>query len=287
MNYKFSRTIRLVILHLMLLLLISGVESKAGETTDIPNVLGRNHRLNDLCDDFEDVNWYFDYDKRESNNGLWKANTGDNDKGEPEILKRVSPPAGGIIGSTGALVIQTNIPEKVVDKNKDQEDSESTGTGQHKLSREKQPVFIVRVYLPPFAEWGDYYSFGFRILAYGNAPHDTPAVPSIWIRYEGKIKGAHFYFRIFDKQGMPVEVIGKPIKQYGWWTLAIAFDQNGNSRFYAKPGVEPLSNSDKMFDTNNNNLLIDYIGHSFFSLGYTNGNLSPRIVVDDYEVWEE
>ena len=58
------------------------------------------------------------------------------------------------------------------------------------LNRSDKPVFIVRVYLPPFQEWGDDYHFGFRqqtfmkgvqstIYAYA---YDDKYSTSIWVK---------------------------------------------------------------------------------------------------------
>lgn len=270
------------------------LQTKTNETTNASGVLGRTDRLNELCDDFEDTNWSYNYQNHISNNRLWRSGSG---RGEPELLKRVTTPDGGKNGSTGALEIRTG----EIDRNDDsdppgdpsQEDFltvEFKQKVERELTRADQPVFIVHVWLPSFDQWGDYYSFGFRHECYSN--NSPKYYPSIWLRYNApNFPGANFFFRI----GTIVtgDIYGGPIKQPGWWTLAIAFDENGIGHYYACPGTDVPTEKNKVFATTQfitkdgtANPTMDSIGYSFFSLGYPiSGNTSPRFIIDDYEVW--
>ena len=65
-----------------------------------------------------------------------------------------------------------------------------------------------------------------------------------------------------------------PIKQHGWWTLAIAFDKNGVCSYYACPGVDDLTEENKIFDDiqfmtkyGKKALLMDHVHSGLFSLG--------------------
>jgi hypothetical protein len=84
-----------------------------------------------------------------------------------------------------------------------------------------------------------------------------------------------------------------PIRQPSWWTLAVAFDENGIDHYYIRPGKGIPTEKDEIcnatqFRTNHNEDTpsMDYVLYSFFHLGYPEtGNASPSFVVDDYEVW--
>jgi hypothetical protein len=308
-TYLFS--ILLVFFLSLLSLIELPSRSKADEATSASNVLGRTVRLGDLCDNFEDADWHYDYQKHKCYREFWRSGA---DRGGPKLLKRVTTPDGGKKGSTGALEIRTKYNEK--DKNPQQDDlltAEFTQLGRN-LTRADQPVFIVRVWLPPFDQWTKGCSFGFRATARSEALKAcegyVPApdyYPSIWLKYLPSTSDAagrvdphpQFFFRVGTVQ---VDVNGWPIKQPGWWTLALAFDKKGVGHYYARPGVQPPTEKHKMFDTTRfhttmlditrslpecfNNPIMDHMGYCFFVLGYPNDiKITPRFVIDDYEVW--
>jgi hypothetical protein len=273
---------------LAVILSLSPIQSRAGETTTVSGVLGRNIRLDALCDDFENTKWCFDYQKHESYNGFWRGGSG---RGEPELVTRVTAPDGGRSGSTGALEIRTNKVDS--DSVPNQEDFLTVDYKQklgRELTRADQPVFIVRVWLPTFDQWGDYYSFGFRHESFPK--NSNKYYPTIWLKCD-KRSGIRPFFVFRIGTGMANDVYGGPIEQCGWWTLAIAFDKNGVGSYYACPGINIPTEKNKMFDTTRfitmngtDNPSMNYIAYSFFSLGYpVDGNTSPRFIIDDYEVW--
>jgi hypothetical protein len=286
------KTIMQLIYLILLLSLCSGCAS-------VSNFLGRTERVGNLCDDFENPKWKYNHQKHRSSNGFWRGSAGEkgsdiSDRGDPAILERVTPPEDGKSGSTGALKIGTNIPDD--DNNPKQEDLRTLYFEEklkRKLTRADQPVFIMRVWLPPFDKWGEYYSFGFRLEAQSSNTSDS-YYPSIWLKYNNR-DGPHFFFRIFYLDGSKMryhEEYGRPIKQSGWWTLAIAFDEKGTCYYYARPGVDALTEESKIFDDTQfmakygiRALLMDRVNAGLFSLGYPEeGNITPRFVIDDYEV---
>ena len=268
------------------------LQSKADDATSASNVLGRTVRLDALCDDFEDVDWNYDYQKRLCYRGFWRGA----DRGEPELLKRIGTPAGGKHASTGALEIRT-----IDNKDDNFPNQEDFITVEFKkilgrnLIRADQPVFIVRVWLPPFDQWTkDHNNFGFR--AAPRSKKISEYYPSIWLFYNNRAirrvePSPLFVFRIGT--GVAGDEVGGPIKQPGWWTLALAFDKKGVGYYYARPGVGLPTEKHRMFDTTlfrtidgSDNPTMDHVGYTFFSLGYpVDDRISPRFVIDDYEVW--
>jgi len=274
---------------ILLFLLCSGCASASG-------VLGRTVRRNVLCDDFEDANWHYDYQNHKCYRGFWRNGSG---RGEPELLKRVTTPGGGKSGSVGALEIRTNKIERNDDSdppgNPGQEDLltiEFKNLG-CELTRADQPVFIVRVHLPSFDQWGDYYWFGFRQETHFSSKDDDKYYPSIFLVSNKRIRSEPFFrFRIGTGNAKDKDDVA--IKQPGWWTLAIAFDENGVGHYYARSGVDIPTEDDKMFDTTQfrtndgtANPYMDHVLYGLFSLIYhpLKGNESPQFVIDDYEVW--
>lgn len=256
------------------------LQSKAHEASSLPNVLGRTVRLDALCDDFEDPNWPYE-------GGLWRGGN-PSGRGSPELITRVTTPTGGKTGSTGALEIRTN--EIDSDDFPDQEDFltvEYTPKLGRKLTPADQPVFMVRVWSPPFHQWGDYYRFGFRHEYFLESGSKTYS--SIFLEYDKRVGLRPTVVIRIDKN----EYVNRRnwvIEQDGWWTLAVAFDEKGVDYYYVYPGLGIPTEKEKIFDgqqiEGRETTLIDYVNYSFFSLMYPpNGNASPPFVIDDYEVW--
>lgn len=301
-----------IILIIILVLLTTALISKCIAS----DVLGRPRYV--LGDNFEDLNWKYDrahsLDSRHySSNGFWWGPDGEkgsdpSNRGDPAIIERVPTPKNGKSKSTGALEIGTNIPDN--DNWPTQDDLCTIGYEdilKCKLMKADQPVFVVRILLPLFDTWEEYYSFGFRQSTRSN---DTSKsyYPSIWLEYnpfihtiagDYALSGPYFVLRIFYFDGSDLnyheESIG-PIKQSGWWTLAIAFDENGACSYYARPGTDifALTEENKIFDDTQfmkkygkKALLMHHVHSGLFSMGYLpeKSNTNLRFVIDDYEVW--
>lgn len=254
------------------------LESRADEVYTPLSILGRTNRLAPLCDDFEDSNWHIE--------GLWRGGN-PSGRGTPELITRVTTPLGGKVGSTGALEIRTNSIDS--DESPDQEDfltAEYTPRLGRRLTLADQPVFLVRVWLPPFNQWGAYYRFGFRheyFLMNGSKTYS-----SIFLEYKKRAGPKPVVIIRIDKNeyANPNWVIDRD----GWWTLAVGFDEKGVDYFYAYPGLGIPTGKEKIFDggqiRGGDDTSIDYFNYSFFSLMYLpTGNASPPIVIDDYETW--
>ena len=158
------------------------LQSEAHEANSLPNILGRTVRLDVLCDDFEDKDWHYDYHKHIGYRGFWRTD----DRGEPDLLKRVDTPDGGKVWSTGALEMRTNQNDNDREPNQDDlltvEFKDKLG---RELTRADQPVFIVRVWLPPFDQWNIGLTiFGFRQTA--RLDDNSDYYQSIWLVHDGR-----------------------------------------------------------------------------------------------------
>lgn len=274
---------------LVLCALVSLSQLKAEVASSRTNViLGRTVPLDNLGDTFEDENWHYDYERHRCCHGLWWA---DGLRGEPESLRRVRTPTDGKSGSIAALEMRTR--DRGDDKHANQEDLFAVdlgGKSRPQLNRMHQPLFIVRVWLPPLERWiagnGNYHAFGFR-----QAANSKVGVYyfSTWIDYNPAVSSEpYFVCRLGDQESGPKG----PIAQTGWWTLATGFDESGNGYSYAVEGTDYPTEKDRICTTTEFTVgglpdtQLDYIKHSFFSLGYpTEREQDPWFVIDDYEVW--
>jgi hypothetical protein len=260
-------------------------------------VLGRTLRLEPLCDDFEDADWAWDAAANRDTHSRWQGSF----RGAPKRLARVAPPTDGVPGSSGALALRTEGDQDAHPNQDDLINRDYAGRLGRALTRADQPVFRVRVWLPPFAEWTRGTSnLGFRHEARSVSlvsPQNTVGYyyPSIWLRdvppaQAPAAHGPRWVVRIGT--GVAADEDAGPIPQPGWWTLALAFDEQGLGHYYARPGIGPLTAEHRIWDTTRfrptqgANPAMDSVAYGFFSLGYpADGRLTPAFVVDDYEVW--
>ncbi len=259
--------------------------------------LGRDVRLDVLCDDFEAEDWAFDLAANRDAQNHWTGSY----RGAPRRLERVAPPADGLEGSRGALSLRT---EGDTDAHPNQDDlinRDYTSRLGRPLARADRPVFTVRIWMPPFEQWTPgAANVGFRHEARSQqmvGPENSVGYyyPSIWLRHtpaanEATEAGPRWYVRI-GTGAAPDEDAG-PIPHAGWWTLALAFDEEGVGHYYARPGVGPFAPEHRIWDTtrfrpaDGANPHMDSVAYGFFSLGYpADGRLTPPFIVDDYEVW--
>jgi len=228
-------------------------------------VPGSGHKIAEVGDDFEDPNWTYNYNLPKSSqnidhqsrppfgasaNGRWFEPAL---RGQPDVIKRVATPPGGLPGSKGSLLIKTlwsGIPGQP--SYKPQQDDlvadveDKIGT----IAVGRMPSVVVRVFVPPFDEWekrtGN--SFGFRCGAFANTRKgNEPYWPGMFICLYSKVDSesgkdsARFIIRS-DESGH--DVPGPWITKTGWWTIGMSFGQNGQVNYYIKPGVEDLTIKD-------------------------------------------
>lgn len=241
-----------------------------------PLVPGSGELLTKVGDDFEDPEWTWvpnlpksskNIDERVrgpggvSTNGRWMESAL---RGQPDYLKRVPTPPGGLEGSEGSLLMRslyTGIPNSPSGQN--QQDDLIVNCRNRigrNISASYGPSAVVRVYLPPFEEWeqrtGN--SFAFRAGCWGsggNVPQDKRKNPGGLEEYwpglfihlncpnDGKTKeySARFTIRA-NSRG--TDLVGPTITETGWWTLGMSFTPDGMVHYYAHPGVADLTSAD-------------------------------------------
>lgn len=243
-----------------------------------PVVPGTGIELPQVADDFEDPKWNYvpknpksteDINENQaqptgvSTNGRWYEGI---KRGHPDEVRRVPTPEGGLEGSTGALMMRslfTGIPSRP--SNTVHQD-DFVANVQYRLKGpiavSQTPSVTTRVYLPPISEWeprnGPH--FGFRAAVETTAMKEKKTFifsssseenevywPGLFIVKESKkVDGqvehyAHFRIRA-GRNGADMK--GPNIESTGWWTLGMSFTPDGMVHYYARPGVEELTEED-------------------------------------------
>jgi len=246
-------------------------------------VPGTGQKVEVAGDDFEDPAWAYipnlpkssrNVDKNErfptgfSQNRRWFEGA---KRGQPDVVRRVETPEGGIPGSTGSLLMHSlftgrpNAPSHQMQ----QDDFLFKVNSQlgYSIPVSRSPNVVVRVLLPPFEEWEPKTgaSFGFRASV--TAPSQKPRrrrglaglfssrprnkneayYPGMFIQFNSKADSqnetdsAAFIIRGNDQGG---DFMGPQITETGWWTLGMSFTPDGRVHYYAHPGVEDLTQAD-------------------------------------------
>lgn len=270
---------RIMLQAVSLLTLICALFIGTSPTWGAGVVPGTGRVLTAVGDQFEDPEWEYvynlpkgsaDIDQQQrrpfgySKNGRWYEGT---DRGQPDFVKRVPTPDGGLPGSMGSLLIAshfTGIPNRA-DNQRAQDDlflAVDSKLGKY-IPVSQRPNFVVRVFVPEFDQWEQRTgsSFGVRATVRGLAngyvgkdkngkkkkPNETEpywpgmffnyylptrnqSEPEVWLAVRAKENGQDYKkLRVHDA---------------GWWTLGMSFTPDGRIHYYAKPGIEDLTPAD-------------------------------------------
>ncbi len=236
-----------------------------------PVVPGTGTKLADVGDDFEDAAWSYTLNAPKSSheqdgqirhpagfskNGRWVEAA---KRGQPDEVRRVETPAGGLANSKGSMMfrsLQSGVPG-AISRTPHQDDFVASFTKVGSLSTSRSPSVVVRVYLPPYAEWeqrtGN--SFGFRASCFGTkdrvySKKDKKADtywPGMFLHFyssksDAKVK--EDYAMLLIRSGERGNDFFGPKLSPGWWTLGMSFTPDGKVHYYAHAGIEDLTEKD-------------------------------------------
>jgi hypothetical protein len=248
-----------------------------------PVIPGSGQKLAQVGDDFEDTSWSFvhnfpksseeqDEQKRSptgySTNRRWYEGV---KRGQPDFMRVVPTPEGGLPGSTGSLLIRTlhsGIPGRL--SYEMQQDDLVINCQQHvgTIDIAQSPSGVVRVYLPPFEQWENRTgpSFGIRLALETHAwkePEEKSRSGFFQKRGKEFVKevywpGMFITFRSGNDRRNPTDSAfvtirgnsrggdfkGPEISQLGWWTFGISCTPDGMVHYYASPGIDALTAED-------------------------------------------
>lgn len=266
--------------YLLLSLAVIGLNTFALQRASAQGVIpGTGTLIDYVGDTFEDADWQFvnHYPKssRENDDRL-RSPTGYSanrrwfegpERGQPDLLKVIPTPAGGVPGSEYALLMRTlhsGIPGRnSYDVQQDDlivDCVSRLGTG---ISPSELPNCVARVYLPPVDQWekrsGPQFGFRLGLMAKNQkssggvfSRHTTevePYWPGMWIHFRSKTS------RGVEEESALIKVRGNTLgrdfhvkdisqDQFGWWTLGMSVTADGMIHYYASPGVDPLTAND-------------------------------------------
>lgn len=283
----------------------------------IAAVPGTGMQVPGVGDDFEDEDWEFihnfpksskeqDENVRrptgKSTNGKWLEGL---KRGQPDIVRRVPTPYGGLPGSEGSLFLvskRSGIPGRLSGESQ-QDDLIMRGRSQWGASYpvSSSPSIVVRVHLPPKEEWENRHGsvFGIRTEVMGirrvpqrkaglfggyETPKPEESWPGIFIQYDGKTRSGEpgrSYFIIRGSESG--DYTGPEFEDVGWWTFGISFTPDGRAHYYARPGVEDLEAYDHIASHYPYNFRVQSLKTMFFDTFNTdNGrSWSTPVVIDD------
>ncbi len=230
-------------------------------------------------------------------------------RGEPDLIRRVPTPEGGLLGSKGSMMLRTmnsGVPDMPSGASR-QDDLLFNFRSEFgsMLPVSMTPSVVVRVYMPPFGDtWERRYgnTFGFRAgvtttkmepakgrRARGFERKTEPYWPGIFVCFipqneKNKEDSAVFIIR-GDQSGR--DIFGPRITQTGWWTLGMTFTPDGMVHYYAHPGVADLTSRDLIGSYYPYSFRCEYFTTFFFDLiNHDNGGTwSTPWIVDDPNVY--
>ncbi len=277
---------------------------------DEPLVPGTGELVTIVGDSFEDTRWGYikngakashedDEQQRppggKSRNGRWYESAL---RGQPDVIKRVPTPPGGLAGSEGALLLATKysgIPGELAGKQ--MQDDLLMGV-QSRLGRAVpvswSPSCTVRVYLPPFEKWENRTGASFGIRADVRGPNREgemgPYWPGFFILFRSETSKRHeedFAQLSFRAQPSGRDRGGPKIYEHGWWTFGMSFTPDGQVHYYAHPGVQDLTEEDHLYSSFPYGRRCRLLDNIFFNVAnWENGrNWSTPWVIDDPEFY--
>ena len=283
----------------------------------LAGVPGTGKILTKVGDDFEDPEWTYvgnrpkvynrkeesiakNYPGGKSKNGRWYEGM---KRGQPDYIRRVNTPKGGLHGSAGALALrtlQTGIARRP--SNVQQQDDFICNVANRvgKLSASRTPSVVTRVWLPPIETWENRSGchFAFRIAlenttGRGGAEQDGSYWPGMFVDFKSKegrrATGKEHDYAVIRIRGNSRggEYTGKQISQTGWWTLGMSVTPDGRVHYYAKPGVENLTEEDHLASHYPYSYRARYFRTFFFNVcnGDDNKTWSTEFLVDDPTVY--
>lgn len=275
-----------------------------------PFVPGMGVKIDMVGDNFEDENWGYiknghkaSYEQDEeqrppggrSKNGRWYESAM---RGQPDVIKRVATPPGGLPGSMGSLLLATRfsgIPGRL---SGDQQQDDLLMGVKGRIGRpihvSWSPSFVVRVYLPEFDQWENRTgaSFGIRgdVRGRDRDGEVKPYWPGMFIlfRSETSRRFDEDYAQIsFRAQRNGRDFGGPKIYEPGWWTFGLSFTPDGQVHYYASEGVDDLTEADHLYSSFPYGSQCLYFDNFFINVANRdNGkSWSTSWVIDDPEIF--
>jgi hypothetical protein len=289
-----------------------------------PIVPGTGIKLDQVGDDFEDPNWSYQFNLPKvfndkdtplsknmpggvSANGRWFEGM---KRGQPDVIRRVQPPEGGLPGSQGALLLCSLRTGGSYPSNSLQQEDFVASVFQRvgKISVARQPSVVTRVWMPPFEEWENRVGqchFAFRLAlekqpfgswtqlsSHGTENEDDHFWPGIFVNLvrnpEAQNDGHPYAIGMWMKASAQGRQLKGPVStQTGWWTMGMSVSADGRVNYFAKPGVDDLTEQDMIGSDYPFGYRAVLFRNFFFNVcnGDNGHSWSSQFVIDDPAVY--
>ena len=238
-------------------------------STSAQVVPGMGTHLAEVGDDFEEPGWTWNandpksssnIDRQQrrplgaSNNERWLESAY---RGQPDLVKIVPTPEGGLAGSEHAMLLQTYfsaIPGRASSAEEANQDDLMLNVrnrlgGFQPVSR--SPNCVVRVYLPPFDRWqqrpGAHFGLRADVVGVRNRKSEE-SWPGIFLQFHPARtqRDGQAAASIILRGRESGDYLAKRFTETGWWTLGMSFTPDGRCHYYASPGVDDLTEADRI-----------------------------------------
>ncbi len=291
--------------------------------TQVVPVPGAGTPIDFLGDTFEDQDWKFFHNHPKSSreeDGQARGPLGGSanrrlqegpERGQPDLLETIATPSGGLAGSSRALLLRTlhsGVPG-TYSQSVQQDDLICGITSRlgSQIPVQEIPSCVVRVWLPPAADWENRSGphFGIRLgvrtttleanrgfFASGKSAVVEPYWPGMWIHFRSetsrgvdtdsalvKVRG--------DRRGIDFPVKDIPAEQFGWWTFGMSLSADGQVHYFASPGVDDLTTADHLTSQFPYGFRAERLNSFFFNVCNLNDGQtwSTPFVIDDPAVF--
>ncbi|MCE9545650.1 MAG: hypothetical protein K8T25_09045 [Planctomycetia bacterium] len=284
-------------------------------------VPGTGHPVAGVGDDFEDASWEYifnlpksteDINKNQnapsgqSKNGRWYEGM---KRGQPDVIRRVPTPEGGLAGSKGSLLLQTLQSGVAGHPSYHMQQDDFIADVNYKLgsaiSVSRSPSVVTRVFFPPLDKWErrNGASFAFRVAteAYTNkrsgglfSRGSSRSLETYWLGFfvdfrpksDAKDSKDTIEMRIrADESGQDFPAV--KVTKTGWWTLGMSFSPDGQVHYFAHPGVADLTAKDLVISKTPYGLRCETFKTMFFNVcsGDDGRTWSTPWIIDDPTVY--
>ena len=277
---------------------------------DQPFVPGSGVKVVQCGDNFESADWRYimngakasheqDEEQRppggRSVNGRWYEGA---KRGQPDVIRRIATPPGGLPGSKGSLFLATKFSGIPGSYSGEQMQDDLLMSVESRIGRpipvSWSPSCVVRVYLPDFKRWENRSgaSFGIRADVSGRTADGKvePYWPGMFIMFRSETTPKYDHdFAQLAVRARPngQDVPGPIIEEPGWWTFGLSFTPDGQVHQYARPGVGNLTEEDHLYSSFPYGNRCQEFNNFFFNVAnMDNGkSWSTPWVVDDPELY--
>jgi len=175
-------------------------------------------------------------------------------RGQPDVVRRVTTPPGGIEGSKGSMLLQSlysGVPNRPSgEQNQDDLLSNSEQLGGRAIPVAWSPNCVCRVYVVPHTKWEERNgaSFGYRTGLVGWGKENNEEYwPGMFFHMERGLKDNKRTYSVrawIRADGYGRDIPSLTFSDDSWITMGMSHTADGACHFFLRPGIEDLEEKD-------------------------------------------